>query len=238
MGAAIRESGVPREEVFVTTKVRNREQGFDSTLAGFERSVTRLGLDYVDLYLVHWPLPVLARGTWLAMEELLGQGRVRAIGVCNHLVNHLEKLLSFANVPPAVNQVEFHPRLQQPELQRFCAAQGVQLEAWAPIMRGGVFHIPEILDIAERHRKTAAQVTIRWILQKGIVTIPKSVHAERIAENAEVFDFALSAEEMAVMDSLDTGERIGAHPDRQGRRARLRAYALLLSGRTKLPAGL
>lgn len=216
VGAAIRESGLPREEIFVTTKVWDTEQGFDATLTAFERSITRLGLEYVDLYLVHWPIPALARDTWLAMEELLGSGRVRAIGVCNHLVHHLENLLGFADVPPAVNQIEFHPRLQQPPLQRFCAAEGVRLEAWAPIMRGGVSQIPEILPIAEGHSKSAAQVTIRWILQKDIVAIPKSVHASRIAENADVFDFELSAEETAVMDSLDTGERIGPHPDRRG----------------------
>lgn len=213
VGAAIRESGIPRDEVFITTKVWDTEQGFDSTLAAFERSITRLGLDYVDLYLAHWPIPALARDTWLAMEELLGSGRVRAIGVCNHLAHHLEELLDFAEVPPAVNQVEFHPRLQQAQLQQFCALEGIQLEAWAPIMRGGVFRIPEILKIAERHGKTAAQVTIRWVLQKDIVAIPKSVHQTRIVENADVFDFELSAEEMTAFDSLDTGERIGPHPD-------------------------
>ena len=249
VGAAIRKSGIPREEVFVTTKVADADRGFDSTLAAFERSLARLGLDYVDLYLVHWPVPALARttlhwpapsltrDTWRAMEALLGQGRARAIGVCNHLVHHLDELLGLADVPPAVNQVEFHPRLQQPDLQRFCAAQSIQLEAWAPIMRGGVFRIPEILDIAELHDKTAAQVTIRWILQKGIVTIPKSVHAERIAENADVFDFSLSAEEMAVLDSLDTGGRIDSHPDRHGWRTRLRASAAAFGGRAKHPTG-
>lgn len=213
VGTALRESGVPRDEVFVTTKVWDTEQGFDSTLEAFERSATRLGLDYLDLYLVHWPIGGLARDTWLAMEELLASGRVLAIGVCNHLVHHLEDLLCFAAVPPAVNQIEFHPRLQQPELQRFCAAEGIALEAWAPIMRGGVFRIPQIAQIAHRHDKTAAQVTIRWVLQKGVIAIPKSVHPERIAENADVFDFELSSEEMVLMDSLDSGERIGPHPD-------------------------
>ena len=215
VAAALRESGVPRDEVFITTKVWDTDQGYDTTLAAFERSIGLLGSEYIDLYLVHWPKPARAEGTWRAMEELLAEGRARAIGVCNHLPHHLQALLGFANVPPAVNQVEFHPRLQQPELQRFCVEHGITLEAWAPIMRGGVFRIPEILEIAKRHGKTAAQVTIRWILQKGIVAIPKSVHAARIAQNADIFNFALSVEEMAVMDSLDTGERIGPHPDRR-----------------------
>jgi diketogulonate reductase-like aldo/keto reductase len=213
VGEAVRESGVRRDEVFITTKVWDTEQGYDTTLAAFDKSLAKLGTPYVDLYLVHWPKPALAQGTWRAMEEIHASGRARAIGVCNHLPHHLEALLAHATVPPAVNQVEFHPRLQQPDLQRFCAQRGITLEAWAPIMRGGVFHIPEILTIAERHAKSAAQVTLRWILQKDIVAIPKSVHKDRIAENAALFDFELSAGEMATIDALDTGERIGPHPD-------------------------
>ena len=215
VGAAVRESGIPRDEVFITTKVWDTDQGYESTLAAFDRSIAQLGFDYVDLYLVHWPVPRQGPDTWRAMEEIHASGRAKAIGVCNHLPHHLEAMLGLANVPPAVDQVEFHPRLQQPELQGFCAEHGITLEAWAPIMRGGVFRIPEILTIAERHGKSAAQVTLRWILQKGIVAIPKSVHRDRIAENADLYDFALSAEEMAVMDALDTGERIGPHPDRR-----------------------
>ena len=216
VGEAIRESGIPRDELFVATKVWNDEQGYEETLAAFERSLARLGLDYVDLYLVHWPSSRLMAYTWRAMEQLEASGRTRAIGVCNHLVPHLERLLDTAEVPPAVNQVEFHPRLQQPDLQDFCAQRGIQLEAWAPIMRGGVFDIPEIVRIAEFHGKTAAQVTVRWIVQKGIVTIPKSVHEERLRENADIFDFELSASEMDALDALDTGQRIGRHPDTFG----------------------
>ncbi len=215
VGQVLRESGIPRHELFVTTKVWDSDQGYHSTLEAFEKSITKLGFDYVDLYLVHWPNPRKGPDTWRAMEEIHASGRTRAIGVCNHLPHHLEAMLKLANVPPAVDQVEFHPRLQQPDLQRFCAQHGITQEAWAPIMRGGVFHIPEILEIATRHGKSAAQVTLRWILQKGVVAIPKSVHRDRIAENADVFDFTLSAEEMAVMDALDTGERIGPHPDRR-----------------------
>jgi diketogulonate reductase-like aldo/keto reductase len=213
VGEALRESGVRRDEVFITTKVWDTDQGYDTTLAAFERSINKLGFDYVDLYLMHWPKPAHAQATWRAMEEIHASGRARAIGVCNHLPHHLEALLGHATVPPAVNQVEFHPRLQQPDLQRFCAQHGITLEAWAPIMRGRVFQIPEILQIAERHGITAAQVTLRWILQTGVVAIPKSVHRDRIAQNADLYGFALSAEEMAVMDALDTGERIGPHPD-------------------------
>jgi diketogulonate reductase-like aldo/keto reductase len=213
VGEAIRSSGVPREDLFVATKVWNDEQGYEETLAAFERSLERLGLEYIDLYLVHWPLPRFMARTWQAMEQIHASGRARAIGVCNHLVPHLESLLAIAEVPPAVDQVEFHPRLQQPALQEFCAQHHIQLEAWAPIMRGGVFHIPEIVEIAERHGKSAAQVALRWILQKRIVTIPKSVHEERLRENADVFDFELTPAEMDVMDGLDSGQRIGRHPD-------------------------
>ena len=213
VGKAIRASGIHRDELFVTTKVWNDEQGYEQTLAAFDRSLERLALDYIDLYLVHWPLPRFMTRTWQAMEDLHASGRARAMGVCNHLIPHLEALLAVAKVPPAVNQVEFHPRLQQPALQDFCVQHHIQLEAWAPIMRGGVFHIPEILTIAEGHNKTAAQVTLRWILQKRIVTIPKSVHEERLHENADLFDFELSPAEMDAIDGLDSGQRIGRHPD-------------------------
>jgi diketogulonate reductase-like aldo/keto reductase len=213
VGRALQNSGVPREEVFVATKVWNDEQGFEGTLEAAERSLSRLGLDYVDLYLVHWPVPELMRDTWRAMEELLRRGRARSIGVCNHLVHHLEELLASATVPPAVNQIEFHPWLQQPALADFCREHGIIVEAWAPIVRGRVAEIPEIAGIAATHGKTAPQVSLRWILQKGHVAIPKSVHAERIAENADIFDFTLDDEEMAVLDGLDAGERIGPHPD-------------------------
>jgi diketogulonate reductase-like aldo/keto reductase len=213
VGQAMRTSGLARDELFVATKVWNDEQGYDETLAAFDRSLARLGLDYVDLYLVHWPLPRLMTRTWHAMEEIFRSGRARAIGVCNHLIPHLESLLSFAEIPPAVNQVEFHPRLQQPALQDFCAQHRIQIEAWAPIMRGGVFKIPQILQIAQEHEKTAAQVTLRWIVQKGLVAIPKSVHEDRLRENADLFDFELSPAQMQEMDALDSGQRIGRHPD-------------------------
>ena len=215
VGAAIRHSGIPRDQIFVTTKVWDTDQGYKTTLAAFDRSLAELGTPYIDLYLVHWPKPALAKDTWRAMEHIHASGRAKAIGVCNHLPHHLEALLANATVPPAVNQIEFHPRLQQPDLQAACAQHNITLEAWAPIMRGGVFHIPEILTIAQRHHKSAAQVTLRWILQKRIVAIPKSVHTDRIAQNADLYDFELSPGEMATIDGLDTGQRIGPDPDRR-----------------------
>jgi methylglyoxal/glyoxal reductase len=212
IGHALRRAGIPRDDLFIATKVWNSEQGYDNTLAACADSLARLHLDHVDLYLIHWPDPGLMEETWRAMEELRRQGKVRAIGVCNFLVPHLEQLRSFAEVPPAVDQVEHHPRLQQPELRDFCLDKGITMQAWAPVMRGGVFRIPELVSIGARHGKTAAQVSIRWILQHGVTTIPKSVHRDRIAENAAVFDFELTAEEMSTIDSLDAGQRIGPDP--------------------------
>jgi diketogulonate reductase-like aldo/keto reductase len=216
VGEALRASGIPRDELFVTTKLWNTEQGFDTTLAAFDASLGALNMDYVDLYLVHWPIPATMAETWKAMEEILASGRTRAIGVCNCLPHHLDELLATAAVPPAVNQFEFHMRLQQPELTAYCRDHGIVMQAWAPIMRGRVNLIPELVEIAHRHRKTPAQISIRWILQQGINTIPKSVHSERIAENADVYGFSLSDAEMAAIAGLDAGERIGPDPDRFG----------------------
>ena len=214
VAAGITSSGLAREDVFVATKLWNDDQGYETTLRAFDRSLARLGFDYVDLYLVHWPYPARMRDTWRAMEEIAESGRARAIGVCNHLEHHLDALLEHATRCPAVDQVEFHPRLQQPSLQRRCAKLGIVLEAWAPLMRGGVAEIPEIVEIARRHGRTPAQVSLRWILQKGHVAIPKSSHLDRINENADVFGFNLSDEEIATIDGLDKGTRIGPDPDR------------------------
>ena len=218
VGAGIRRSGVAREDVFVATKVWNSDQGYGATRHACERSLGRLGLDYIDLYLIHWPQPALTRDTWRAMEELRSSGKVRAIGVCNFLVQHLEDLLSYAEVPPAVNQFECHPRLAQADLRDYCADHDIVTQAWSPLLRGGVTRVPELIEIASRHGKTVAQVTLRWVLQNGMTTIPKSVHHERIAENADIFDFELSHEEMARIDSLE-GERIGARPETVARLA-------------------
>lgn len=213
VGRALRASGVPRDDVTIATKVWNSDQGYAATLRAFDASLERLGLDHVDVYLIHWPMPKLMRDTWRAMEEIHSQGLARTIGVCNFLVHHLEDLEAFANVPPALDQVEHHVRLQQPDLRDYCAQHGITLQAWAPLMRGKVFDIPELSEIGERHGKTAAQVAIRWILQHGVTTVPKSVHRERVAENAGVFDLELSPEEMVRIDGLDRAERIGGHPD-------------------------
>jgi diketogulonate reductase-like aldo/keto reductase len=213
IGRALRSSGLPRDEYTVATKVWNSDQGYASTLKAFDASLGRLGLEHVDLYLIHWPIPGLTRETWRAMEEIRSRGRAKAIGVCNFLVHHLEDLATFAEVPPALDQVEHHVRLQQPDLRDYCASHGVTLQAWAPIMRGRVAGIPEVVEIGRRHGKSAAQVAIRWILQHGVTAVPKSVHRDRVAENSDVFDFVLDDSEMAALDALDRAERIGGHPD-------------------------
>jgi len=217
IGKAIAESSIPRAGVFLTSKVWNDEQGYASTVEAFERSLDRLGTDYLDLYLVHWPRKETL-DTWRAMEKLYSEGLVRAIGVCNHLEHHLESLIASAETAPMVNQYEFHPWLQQPSLRRYCQERGIVVQAWAPIMKGRVGEVPELVAIGERHGKSPAQVAIRWLLQHDVVTIPKSVHPERIAENAEVFDFQLDTTEMAAIDDLDRGERFGPEPDRGGDR--------------------
>lgn len=217
IGAAIAASGVPRTDLFLTSKVWNHEQGYEGTLAAFTRSLERLGTDYLDLYLVHWPRAE-SLDTWRAMERLLDEGAAHAIGVCNHLEHHLDELLQVANILPMVNQYEFHPWLQQRSLRDFCRRHDIVVEAWAPLMKGRVDEVPEIVRIGKRHDKSPAQVAIRWLLQQGVVTIPKSVHRERIAENADVFDFELDAGEMSAIDAVDRNLRIGPEPDRGGER--------------------
>jgi methylglyoxal/glyoxal reductase len=218
VGRALADSGIPREELFVTTKLWNDDQGYRSALAAFEESLRKLALEHVDLYLVHWPIPSKTADTWRAMQEIEASGRARAIGVCNFLPHHLEQLAAVADVSPAVDQFEFHPCLNSPELQVYCREHGITMQAWAPVMRGAVFEMPPIVEIGRRYGKTAAQVAIRWILQNDITTVPKSVHRERLAENADVFDFELTADEMSVIDTLDCDRRIGPHPDRYGGR--------------------
>ena len=213
VGKAIRDSIVPRGDIFVTTKVWNSDQGYDATLKAFDTSLDQLGMDYVDLYLVHWPVKGKYKQTWKAVEQLYRDGRVKAIGVSNFLVHHLKDVLNSGNIVPMVNQVEFHPRLQQPELQAFCSAQGIQLEAWSPIMKGQVMDIPELQEIGRNHGKNPVQVTLRWLMQKNIVAIPKSSRRERIISNANIFDFSLSEGEMSQIESLDQGVRIGPDPD-------------------------
>ncbi len=213
VGQAIRASGLPRTDLFVATKVWNTDQGYEQTLAAFERSLTRLGLGHVDLYLVHWPVRSKARGTWRAMEELLAAGKTRAIGVCNHLETDLDDLLSYAVVPPAIDQVELHPYLQRAGLRRYCRERGITVQAWAPLMKGRVDGVAELVKIGRAHRKSPAQVSLRWSLQHGVTVIPKSVHRNRIAENADLFDFELTEAEMAEIDGLDRAKKMGLGPE-------------------------
>jgi diketogulonate reductase-like aldo/keto reductase len=213
VGKAIKESAIPRDEIFLTTKVWNTDQGYDSTIRAFNTSLERLGQEYVDLYLVHWPVQGQYKDTWRALEYLYKQQRVRAIGVSNFLVHHLKDLLQHCDIIPMVNQVEFHPRLLQPTLLDFCKSEEIQLEAWSPIMRGKVGDLPQLVDIGEKYGKSPFQVALRWDLQHRVVTIPKSIRPDRIASNADIFDFELTDEEMSAINQLDRGERTGPDPD-------------------------
>lgn len=213
VGQAIQESGVARDELFITTKVWNSDQGYESTLAAFDTSLNKLGLDYVDLYLVHWPVKGKYKDTWRALEKLYNEGKVRAIGVSNFQIHHIEDLLADATVKPMVNQVELHPLLSQVELREYSIKQGIQIEAWAPLAQGHLLDNEVIKAIALAHNKSLAQVIIRWDLQNGIVTIPKSTNEQRIIQNADVFDFELSAQEIASIDALNQNHRFGSNPD-------------------------
>ncbi|MFD1887898.1 aldo/keto reductase [Paenibacillus wenxiniae] len=213
VGQAIKESGVAREELFITTKVWNSDQGYDTTLQAFEQSLSKLGLDYIDLYLVHWPVKGKYKETWRALEQLHADGKVRAIGVSNFQIHHLEDVLADAKVRPVVNQVELHPLLSQVELRHYCKEQGIQIEAWAPLAQGRLLDNPALQTIADQHGKSIAQVLLRWDIQSGIVTIPKSINKERIVQNADIYDFELSDAEMKQIDDLNENRRFGADPD-------------------------
>jgi diketogulonate reductase-like aldo/keto reductase len=212
VGKAIRESGINRSEIFLTSKVWNSDQGYESTLRAFETSIRKLGTDYLDLYLIHWP-KALNKETWRAMEELYDQGRIKAIGVSNFKVHHLEELMGSISVTPMINQVELHPRLNQQEVRDFCKKYNIVVEAWAPLMQGKVFEIPLLHSLAEKYNKTISQIVLRWDLQMGLVTIPKSITPERIKENADIFDFELAQEDMESIIELDAGIRVGSDPD-------------------------
>lgn len=213
VGVAIKKSNVPREELFITTKVWNDQQGYESTLNAFEESRKKLGLDYIDLYLIHWPVKGKYIDTWRALEKLYKDGKVRAIGVSNFQVHHLQDVISNAEVAPMVNQVEYHPYLTQKELLAFCKENNIQLEAWAPLVRGKILENQTILNLAEKYNKKPSQIVLRWDLQSGVVTIPKSVREERMKENADIFDFELDTEDMKKIDDLNKNERTGPDPD-------------------------
>lgn len=213
VGKAIHDSGIPRQEIFLTTKVWNGDQREGRTKVAFEESLERLGTDYVDLYLVHWPVKGCYQDTWRAMQEIYQSGRSRAIGVSNFMVHHLEDIQRDSQVVPAINQVEFHPYLVQPNLLKFCQEQHIQVEAWSPLMKGQVATEPTIQKLAQKYHKTPAQIVLRWDLQHGVVTIPKSANPNRIVENTHIFDFELSEADMHTLDKLDRGKRTGPDPD-------------------------
>ncbi|MEW2435166.1 aldo/keto reductase [Streptomyces caniferus] len=214
-GKALAASGIPRDERFVTTKLWNSEQGHDATLRAFDTSLAKLGLDYVDLYLIHWPLPSkdLYVETYKAFEKIYAEGRAKAIGVSNFLPEHLERLVGETSVVPAVNQIELHPQLSQAESRAFHARHNIVTEAWSPLGQGkGLLEHPTIAELAAKHGRTPAQVVLRWHLQLGNVVIPKSVTPSRIAENIDVFGFELDDEDLAALARLDTGTRLGPDP--------------------------
>ena len=207
------EAGITREELFITSKVWNSDLGYESTLAAYETSLKNLGLDYLDLYLIHWPVEGKYKEAWRALETLYKENRVKAIGVSNFHIHHLEELLKDAEITPMVDQVEYHPFLTQAELHEFCKAHDIQLEAWSPLMQGKLLDHPLLVEIAAKTEKTVAQVILRWDLQNGVVTIPKSIKEARIIQNSQVFDFELTDEDMERISALNENKRIGPDPD-------------------------
>ncbi|MGC0413748.1 2,5-diketo-D-gluconate reductase A [Streptomyces sp. SAI-195] len=215
VGKALATSGIAREDLFITTKLWNADQGYDATLRAFDTSLDKLGLDHVDMYLIHWPTPArdLYKETWKAIEKLVADGRVRTAGVSNFQPDHLKRLIDGADLVPAVNQVELHPGLQQSALRAVHAELGIATEAWSPLAQGAVLKDEAITTAADRHGKSPAQVVLRWHLQLGNIVIPKSVTPARIRQNLDVFDFTLTAEEMTAIAGLDRDLRTGPHPD-------------------------
>jgi diketogulonate reductase-like aldo/keto reductase len=212
VGKAIRESGTSRESLFVTTKLWNSDHGYDRALKAFDASLKKLGMDYVDLYLIHWPVEGLRKDSWRALETLYQDKRCRAIGVSNYLIPHLEELLEYAKIPPAVNQVEFSPFLYQKDLLDYCRKHRIQLESYSPLTRGKKFNHPVLQEIAQKYQKTPAQILIRWNLEHNIVVIPKSSNPTRITENAKIFDFAIEAGDVEKLNQLDQNYRVSWNP--------------------------
>ena len=212
VGNAVRRSRIPREEIFVTTKLDNSNHGYEEALNSFERSLERLRLSYVDLFLIHWPVEGLRSESWRALERLLEEGTCRSIGVSNYMVWHLEEVLGESSTVPAVDQVEFSPYLHQRKLLEFCKSENIQLEGYSPLGKGEILNALELVPIAQKYSKTAAQILIRWALQHGIITIPKSSRKSRIQENADVFDFEIAPEDMRVLNDLDANLRTSWDP--------------------------
>lgn len=217
VGMAIKGSGVPREELFVTTKLWNDRQGYNSTLQAFDESLQKLSMDYIDLYLIHWPMPRQGKfvESWRAMERLYADKRVRAIGVSNFKPEHLQELLKASTIVPSINQIELHPKLQQIETRQFCEGQGIKIESYSPLMRGSELLNNSVLTgLADKHQKTPAQVVLRWHIQSGLIVIPKSVTPARIQENIDIFDFELDDEDMTAIARMNKNQRIGIDPDK------------------------
>ena len=212
IGRAIKDSDVPRDKIFVTTKVWNSDQGYDNTLKAFYKSLKKMKFDYIDLYLIHWPLPELRQDTWRALESIYDRGLCKAIGVSNYTIRHMEEVLHQSYIKPAVNQVEFSPFLYQKELLNYCLHRNVQLEAYSPLTRGKKLDDPKLIELAEKYGKSPAQILIRWALQVKTIVLPKSAHNERIKENADIFDFEISDVDMEILEDFNSDYRIAWDP--------------------------
>lgn len=212
VGKGIAQSGVDRKDIFLVTKLWNDDHGYEETINAFNKSIKKLGVDYLDLYLIHWPNKLNSE-TWRAFEDLYKEGKVRAIGVCNFKIGHLEELKKIAKIMPMVNQIEIHPCKTQKDIIEYCTENNIQVVAWGPIMRGKIFSLPLMLDLAEKYNKSIAQITLRWHIQNGVIPIPKSSNEERIKVNIDIFDFNLSNEDMKKIDSLNSNEDVSGVPD-------------------------
>lgn len=213
VGQGIAQTGIARDQIFVVSKVWNDQQGYQQTLDAFDQSLQKLNLQYLDLYLIHWPVKNKYHHTWRALETLYQQGKVKAIGVSNFMQHHLEDLMQKAIVVPMVNQMEFHPFLVQQDLLNFCKNHHIQYEAWSPLMKGQILTKKPLIDLANKYQKTVAQLVLRWCLQKGVVAIPKSTNKNRITENANIFDFEITQADVAFIDGLDGNYRVGPDPN-------------------------